>query len=65
MCLKERAWYKHSPREMKVGKSRCIVHTEEGSEEFREWLVDLRQRTGKEPLVVLETTEHYHRGLVA
>ena len=48
-----------------AGKSRCITHTQEGFEEFGEWLRDLRQKTGIEPVVVLEATGHYHRGLVA
>lgn len=47
------------------GKSRRIVHTEEGFEEFGEWLGELRQKTDKEPVVVIEATGHYHRGLVA
>nr|WP_246302698.1 IS110 family transposase [Paenibacillus plantarum] len=48
-----------------AGKSKNISHTEEGFEEFGEWLGELRQETGKEPVVVLEATGHYHRGLVA
>ncbi|NOU65844.1 IS110 family transposase [Paenibacillus sp. LMG 31461] len=48
-----------------VGKSKSIAHTEEGFKEFGEWLGELRQKTGKEPVVVLEATGHYHRGLVA
>ncbi|UJF34229.1 IS110 family RNA-guided transposase [Paenibacillus hexagrammi] len=48
-----------------AGKSKNIVHTEEGFEEFGEWIRELRLKTGKEPVVVLEATGHYHRGLVA
>ncbi|WP_240422023.1 IS110 family transposase [Paenibacillus periandrae] len=47
------------------GKPKSIVHTEEGFEEFGEWLGELSQKTGKEPVVVLEATGHFHRGLVA
>ncbi|OPH47271.1 transposase [Paenibacillus ferrarius] len=51
-------------RNVAVGKSKTILHTEDGFEEFGEWLGELRQKTGKEPVVVLEATGHYHRGLV-
>ncbi|MEK3720300.1 hypothetical protein [Paenibacillus sp. FSL H8-0034] len=43
-------------RNVENGKSRCIVHTEEGFEKFGEWLGELRQKTGKESVVVLEAT---------
>lgn len=48
-----------------AGKSKSIVHTEVGFEEFGAWIGELRQKTGKEPVVVLEATGHYHRGLAA
>lgn len=48
-----------------AGRSKCIVHTEEGFEAFGAWLGELRQKTGKDPVVILEATGHYHRGLVA
>ncbi|MFH5181704.1 hypothetical protein ACHHV8_03205 [Paenibacillus sp. TAB 01] len=35
-----------------AGKSKSIAHTEEGFEEFGEWLEELRLKTGKEPVVV-------------
>lgn len=35
-----------------AGKPKCISDTEKGFEEFGEWLGELRQKTGKEPVVV-------------
>lgn len=47
------------------GKTISINHTEEGFERLGDLLLDLQRVTGNEPVVVLEATGHYHRGLVA
>jgi len=58
MCQKEYSTSFH-------GRAICIKHAEEGFKELGAMLRDLRQKTGKEPVVVLEATGHYHRELVA
>ncbi|MGE5701597.1 MAG: IS110 family transposase [Clostridia bacterium] len=47
------------------GKAETILHRGEGFERLRERLTELRERTGEEPVVILEATGHYHRGVVA
>ncbi|WP_201318434.1 IS110 family transposase [Paenibacillus sp. EPM92] len=47
------------------GKSESIRHTELGFRRLGEVLIELRERTGEEPVVILEATGHYHRVVVA
>jgi transposase len=42
----------------------CIPHDEHGFLRFGQLLTELHNQTGVEPVVVLEATGHYHRGLV-
>ncbi len=48
-----------------LGKAETILHEEQGFRRIREVVTQLQERTGKAPVVVLEATGHYHRGLVA
>jgi transposase len=47
------------------GKSENVIHGEEGFQRINEVLSRLREHTGVEPVIVLEATGHYHRGIVA
>ncbi|GAB6926490.1 IS110 family transposase [Paenibacillus sp. JCM 10914] len=47
------------------GKLESILHGESGFERLGEILAELRAETMLEPVVVLEATGHYHRGLAA
>jgi transposase len=47
------------------GRNENIQHGEDGFERLGELLKTMQDRSGVEPVVVLEATGHYHRGLVA
>lgn len=47
------------------GRQVKIMHTESGFKRLEELLGELRERTSEVPVVILEATGHYHRGLVA
>ncbi|MGX5763521.1 IS110 family transposase [Brevibacillus parabrevis] len=47
------------------GKAETIRHGKQGFERLREQLTELRERTGEDPVVILEATGHYHRGVVS
>lgn len=47
------------------GKMECILHDESGFERLGEILAELKAETMLDPIVVLEATGHYHRGLIA
>lgn len=47
------------------GKSESMLHDEGGFERLGGLLAELYAETGVNPVVVLEATGHYHRGLVA
>lgn len=52
-------------RDEPYGKSLRISHEKDGLEKLGEMLAELETQTGLSPVVVLEATGHYHRGLVA
>ncbi|MED0709697.1 IS110 family transposase [Aneurinibacillus aneurinilyticus] len=47
------------------GKPEAIRHTEDGFERLGDVIRLLEQQTGKQPVVILEATGHYHRIVVA
>nr|WP_233697478.1 IS110 family transposase [Paenibacillus profundus] len=47
------------------GKSEAIKHTESGFRRLGNVIHELKERTGEEPVVILEATGHYHRVVVA
>ncbi|WP_229696543.1 IS110 family transposase, partial [Paenibacillus albidus] len=47
------------------GKAVGITHEKDGLEKLGEMLAELQTQTARSPVVVLEATGHYHRGLVA
>ncbi|XGA11860.1 transposase [Paenibacillus thiaminolyticus] len=46
------------------GKAEQIYHNEQGLERLCTLCTELKARTGTEPVVIMEATGHYHRGLV-
>ncbi|RJG14863.1 IS110 family transposase, partial [Paenibacillus thiaminolyticus] len=46
------------------GKAEQIYHNEQGLERLSTLCTELKARTGTEPVVIMEATGHYHRGLV-
>ncbi|KQO18043.1 IS110 family transposase [Paenibacillus sp. Leaf72] len=46
-------------------KLECIKHEESGFKRLGELLDELEELSGMEPVIVMEATGHYHRGLVA
>ncbi|MGC5329008.1 IS110 family transposase, partial [Brevibacillus sp. SYSU BS000544] len=47
------------------GKAETISHKGQGFERLKERLTEVKECTGEDPVVVLEATGHYHRGVVA
>ncbi|MDG0871269.1 IS110 family transposase [Paenibacillus thiaminolyticus] len=45
------------------GKAEQIYHNEQGLERLSTLCTELKARTGTEPVVIMEATGHYHRGL--
>ena len=52
-------------RNESYGKPESIAHDEEGFKRFEKLVADLGKQAGMEPVVILEATGHYHRGLIA
>ncbi|WP_019421508.1 IS110 family transposase [Paenibacillus sp. OSY-SE] len=52
-------------RNESYGKLVTILHTREGLEQLHHLLLTLKERAGADPIVILEATGHYHRGLTA
>ena len=52
-------------RNESYGKPESITHGERGFERLCALVAELRELSGMEPVVILEATGHYHRGLVA
>ncbi|WP_412679503.1 IS110 family transposase [Brevibacillus agri] len=48
-----------------LGKAETLLHGKQGFERLGERLTELRERTGQEPVVILEATGHYHRGVTS
>ncbi|EPY08112.1 transposase IS116/IS110/IS902 family protein [Paenibacillus alvei TS-15] len=46
------------------GKAKQIYHNEQGFEWLSVLCAELKTRTGAEPVVIMEATGHYHRGVV-
>ncbi|WP_042163290.1 IS110 family transposase [Paenibacillus gorillae] len=50
-------------RNVPYGKLESISHKEDGFDRLNELLAQLKAETASDPIVVLEATGHYHRGL--
>jgi len=52
-------------RSQMYGKTESIPHTDKGFERLGDIIHQLAERTGEQPIVILEATGHYHRIVVA
>jgi hypothetical protein len=52
-------------RNESYGKTENVTHDERGFKRLGELVTELRELTGIEPVIILEATGHYHRGLVS
>lgn len=53
--------YRNKP----YGKAESITHGDKGFERLGQLVAELKEHAGVEPVVILESTGHYHRDLVA
>lgn len=48
-----------------LGKTKRIAHTQDGYDTLEGILLELKERTGEESVIVMEATGHYHRGILS